>query len=139
MTAAGICTLDGLVGLSGFRCIVADPPWAYATRMRGNMAKGEMRAVDFSEYPTMDTEAICGLPVRSVAADGAHLYLWDNASLHAGRLPRSGRLGIQTGRGAGVEQAAKGRLRDLCLLCGVLPVCAAGVAGPQAAEHRDGF
>jgi N6-adenosine-specific RNA methylase IME4 len=76
MTAAGICTLDGLVGLSGFRCIVADPPWAYATRMRGNMAKGEMRAVDFSEYPTMDTEAICGLPVRSVAADGAHLYLW---------------------------------------------------------------
>ena len=40
------------------------------------MAKGEMRAVDFSEYPTMDTDAICELPVRAVADEGAHLYLW---------------------------------------------------------------
>ena len=27
-------------------------------------------------YPTMSLEKICGLPVESLAADNAHLYLW---------------------------------------------------------------
>ena len=40
------------------------------------MTKGEMRAVDFNEYPTMSIDEICALPVRDLSEDDAHLYLW---------------------------------------------------------------
>lgn len=59
-----------------YRTIVADPPWAYKNRMRGNMTKGEMRAVDFNEYPTMELDEISALPVTDLAERDAHLYLW---------------------------------------------------------------
>lgn len=59
-----------------YKTIVADPPWAYKNRMRGNMTKGEMRSVDFNEYPTMSVDDIAALPVRELAEDDAHLYLW---------------------------------------------------------------
>jgi N6-adenosine-specific RNA methylase IME4 len=59
-----------------YRTIVADPPWAYKNQMRGNMTKGEMRSVEFNEYPTMSIEDICGLPVIELAENDAHLYLW---------------------------------------------------------------
>ena len=75
MTAAGICTLDGLVGLSGFRCIVADPPWAYGAwgtpSDRPNQTK-----VRPMPYPTMTVQEIAALPVAGCAEDGCHLYLW---------------------------------------------------------------
>ena len=59
-----------------YSCIVADPPWAYKKRMRGNMTKGEMRSVDFNEYPTMSVDEIAAMPVRELAAKDSHLYLW---------------------------------------------------------------
>ena len=59
-----------------FRCIVADPPWPYKSRMKGSMTKGEQRAVSFDEYATMPIADIAALPVRDVTADGCHLYLW---------------------------------------------------------------
>jgi len=61
---------------SRYRTIVADPPWAYKTRMRGNMTKGEMRSVDFNEYPTMSIDEIAAMPVKELAENDAHLYLW---------------------------------------------------------------
>lgn len=72
MTAAGICTLDGLVGLSGFRCIVADPPWDV---MRGPdyNSNGPSKPLP---YPTMTLAEIEAMPVAGVADKDAHLYLW---------------------------------------------------------------
>lgn len=67
---------SGSASRSKFKTIVADPPWAYKNRMRGNMTKGEMRSVDFNEYPTMSIDDICVLPVSELAEDDAHLYLW---------------------------------------------------------------
>ena len=36
-------------------------------------------------YPTLDTEAICNLPIKQIAADDAVIYLWSTAThlLHA--------------------------------------------------------
>lgn len=59
-----------------FSTIVADPPWDYPNRMRGNMTKGEMRSEAFDEYPTMSVWEIAALPVRRWASENAHLYLW---------------------------------------------------------------
>ena len=72
----GLGAALGSASRSKFKTIVADPPWAYRNRMRGNMTKGEMRAVDFNEYPTMSIDEICALPVRDLSEDDAHLYLW---------------------------------------------------------------
>ena len=71
-------TVEPVVGLptGPFRCIVADPPWPYKARMKGSMTKGEQRAVPFDEYATMSLPDIAALPVRDLAADGCHLYLW---------------------------------------------------------------
>lgn len=53
-----------------FDVIVADPPWCYDT---GNDLP----------YPTMAIEEITALPVESIAADNAILWLWTtNAHLH---------------------------------------------------------
>ena len=72
--------LDSLVGLSGFRCIVADPPWAYPSKMGGKgFGHGRMgtpMTAKTMPYATMPVDDIAALPVRDVAADGCHLYLW---------------------------------------------------------------
>lgn len=52
--------------LGGFGCIVADPPWHYEDQA-GRMRLG---------YPTMADDEIVALPVATLAADRAHLYLW---------------------------------------------------------------
>jgi len=74
---------DLLKGLAGqrFSTIVVDPPWPYKARMKGSlfkggMIKGEQRAVPFDEYPTLSLAEIAAIPIRDVAADGCHLYLW---------------------------------------------------------------
>jgi len=56
----------------GFRTILADPPWRFTNRT-GKVAP-EHRRLD--RYDTMTHDDICSLPVASVAADNAHLYLW---------------------------------------------------------------
>lgn len=65
----------------GWKTILADPPWRFANRT-GKVAP-EHRRLD--RYATMDLLAIQALPVRSVVARDAHLYLWvPNALLPEG-------------------------------------------------------
>ena len=65
----------------GFRTIMADPPWRFANRT-GKVAP-EHRRLD--RYSTMTLEDIKTIPVASVAAPSAHLYLWvPNALLPEG-------------------------------------------------------
>ncbi len=63
-----------------YRTIVADPPWdvqrlespgsaAFGTR------PGTLRSIRLS-YPTLSVAEIAELPVRDLAADDAHLYVW---------------------------------------------------------------
>lgn len=55
-----------------FGCILADPPWRFANRT-GKMAPEHRR---LSRYVTMSFEEIEALPIGSVTAEAAHLYLW---------------------------------------------------------------
>jgi N6-adenosine-specific RNA methylase IME4 len=76
-------TVDLLMALEGqrFRTILADPPWRFTNRT-GKVAPEHRR---LSRYETMATEEICDLPVRSIAEDTSHLYLWvPNALLPEG-------------------------------------------------------
>lgn len=62
-----------------FQCIVADPPWPMK-RNSGTLYPGatdtpSMKARPL-DYPVMTVADIAALPVREVAADGCHLYLW---------------------------------------------------------------
>lgn len=54
-----------------YRTIVADPPW----QVNAGPAWGGGRSRPLP-YPTMTVEQIAALPVRALAADRAHLYLW---------------------------------------------------------------
>jgi N6-adenosine-specific RNA methylase IME4 len=64
-----VTDLDALV-VSGerFRCIYVDPPWRYDNRASRGAAE--------NHYPTMSLEEITALPVRDLAADQSHLFLW---------------------------------------------------------------
>lgn len=55
-----------------FATILADPPWRFTNRT-GKMAPEHRR---LSRYGTMTRDEIAALPVLSLAADTAHLYLW---------------------------------------------------------------
>jgi len=63
-------TLPTLAG-AGFAAIYADPPWSYRTWS----AKGSGRSAE-QHYNVMSTNDICALPVSSVAADDAVLFMW---------------------------------------------------------------
>lgn len=64
-----------------FRTVLADPPWQFQNRT-GKMAPEHRR---LSRYGTMDLEAILRMPVRHIADETAHLYLWvPNALLPEG-------------------------------------------------------
>jgi N6-adenosine-specific RNA methylase IME4 len=55
-----------------FGTLLADPPWRFANRT-GKVAPEHRR---LSRYATMSWREIAALPVRDVAADKAHCYLW---------------------------------------------------------------
>jgi N6-adenosine-specific RNA methylase IME4 len=71
-----------------YRTIVADPPWAYddgwpvgsssmiqnAVKRAGTVLESNRRTP--MAYGSMTVEQIAALPVRELAADDAHLYLW---------------------------------------------------------------
>lgn len=66
--------------MTRYRTIVADPPWEMPrsgqwTGQGGRWApyNGEVTELP---YATMSLDRICTLPVGSLAADAAHLYLW---------------------------------------------------------------
>jgi N6-adenosine-specific RNA methylase IME4 len=63
------------------RTILADPPWQFVNRT-GKIAPEHGR---LTRYPTMKLDEIAALPVASIAAPTAHLYLWcPNALLPEG-------------------------------------------------------
>lgn len=69
-------TADG-----GWKTVLADPPWRFTNRT-GKVAP-EHRRLD--RYSTLDLDAICDIPVPTVAARDSHLYLWvPNALLPEG-------------------------------------------------------
>ena len=55
-----------------FKTIVADPPWDVGRGPEWS-SNGKSRALT---YPTMSLEEISSLPIRELADDSAHLYLW---------------------------------------------------------------
>ena len=82
MSVANGNSLHSLVGLSGFRCIVADPPWPQP--MTGSWKREPKRAKRLP-YPTMSMDEIKELPVGGMAEPDAHLWLWTtNAFLEDG-------------------------------------------------------
>jgi len=79
-----ISAADDLLAKTGktkFATVLADPPWQFQNRT-GKMAPEHKR---LARYATMTLPEICALPVASVAAETAHLYLWvPNALLPEG-------------------------------------------------------
>jgi N6-adenosine-specific RNA methylase IME4 len=68
-------------GTQRFRTILADPPWQFVNRT-GKMAPEHKR---LSRYSTMSLDEIKDLPVKRIADDTSHLYLWvPNALLPEG-------------------------------------------------------
>jgi hypothetical protein len=64
-----------------FGTILADPPWQFQNRT-GKIAPEHKR---LNRYDTMTLHEICELPVREIAAEPSHLYLWvPNALLPQG-------------------------------------------------------
>lgn len=57
-----------------YRTIVADPPWPLPDRVI--RAGGRRRRVTEVPYQFMDLASIAALPVATLAADDAHLFLW---------------------------------------------------------------
>ena len=55
-----------------FGTILADPPWQFQNRT-GKVAPEHKR---LNRYGTMTLDEICDLPVKEIAADTSHLYLW---------------------------------------------------------------
>lgn len=73
---ANDCTLDALVG-RGFKTIVADPPWEMKRGSNYGWRKGRMSGERITlDYPTMTLGEIRAMPIASVAAEDAHLFLW---------------------------------------------------------------
>lgn len=69
------------LGDKTFGTILADPPWRFVNRT-GKVAPEHRR---LSRYQTLTTDEICALPVKRLAAEPAHLYLWvPNALLPEG-------------------------------------------------------
>ena len=71
-----------------FSTIVADPPWDYSRKLSGggtsgyspvHPSRGGNRGAA-NHYPTLTLEELQTLPVQSVAADQAHLYLWTTSA-----------------------------------------------------------
>jgi ParB/RepB/Spo0J family partition protein len=56
-----------------YRVIYADPPWRYSNSGFAMSAE--------NQYPTMETEEICKLPVEELALDNSVLFLWATAPM----------------------------------------------------------
>lgn len=72
--------------MSGYRTIVADPPWQY--RQTKGITTRTSHGTAFAEanYPTMTNAEIAELPVADLTAKDAHLYMWvTNPKLYGDR------------------------------------------------------
>lgn len=83
-------SLLAYAGDTKFRTIYADPPWRFTNRT-GKMAPEHRR---LSRYATMTLEEIYELPVATIAAEKAHLYLWCPNALLAEGLETMKRWGF---------------------------------------------
>lgn len=72
LMAAAAESLRAAVGDQPFGTILADPPWRFINRT-GKVAPEHKR---LSRYDTMTVREIADLPVREIAADRSHCYLW---------------------------------------------------------------
>ena len=66
------CPALGSASRSKYKTIVADPPW-HVGRGPEWSSNGKSRPLT---YPTMTLDEIAALPVKELADDAAHLYLW---------------------------------------------------------------
>ena len=57
--------------LGKFTVIYADPPWRYEHAPMG----GSNRSIE-NQYPTMDFDEICALPVNDIAHENSVLFMW---------------------------------------------------------------
>jgi len=84
MTQARTDVASDLLARYDGKCIstiLADPPWQFQNRT-GKMAPEHKR---LSRYATMTLDELLALPIKQLAADTAHLYLWvPNALLPTG-------------------------------------------------------
>jgi N6-adenosine-specific RNA methylase IME4 len=66
--------------MSGYRCIVVDPPWPQkgGGTLRGREGWHDAQGASLPmKYQTMSVAQISAMPIADLAhADGAHLYLW---------------------------------------------------------------
>lgn len=64
--------------MTQYATIVADPPWFYGKRGGFSWRQGAPsgQTEDFLDYPTMTLDEIAALPVASLAAPNAHLFVW---------------------------------------------------------------
>ena len=77
-------TIDNLIEFTGrkkYKTLYADPPWQFQNRT-GKVAPEHKR---LTRYETMKLEDIKALPIRDLADEKSHLYLWvPNALLPEG-------------------------------------------------------
>lgn len=67
-----------------YKTILVDPPWDYDMSRKRHAGKA-IRSLPSDYYNCMTMEELFDLPVKSIADDNAHLYLWvTNAFLHEG-------------------------------------------------------
>jgi N6-adenosine-specific RNA methylase IME4 len=57
-----------------YQCLLVDPPWPQ--RMTGKRTREKGGVAPALPYPTMTVDEIRDMDVSSLAADGAHLWLW---------------------------------------------------------------
>lgn len=60
----------------GYKCILADPPWAFSANSEAKPGKGARR-----HYPTMKTAEIAAIPVRALAARDSLCLMWATAPM----------------------------------------------------------
>lgn len=59
-----------------YGAIVADPPWHFRSRTALQTSNWTSRRDAEKHYPVMGVDDIAALPVKSIAAPDAHLFLW---------------------------------------------------------------
>jgi N6-adenosine-specific RNA methylase IME4 len=75
-----------------YRTIVADPPWRYSATSAAKPQPGRSSRMVEGHYPTLSMEEVAALPVREMAADSAHLYLWiTNPRIYGNQKDSGGR------------------------------------------------
>lgn len=65
-----------------YNIIYADPPWSYGDKRTGK-GKNNPNGAGGAEkhYRTMNTQDICDLPVKNIAADNCMLVMWTTAPM----------------------------------------------------------